>query len=114
MRSVKLYLPLLAMAVLATAAAVAVHTQKDEMSDCERAGGKWMPAGLEGVATGDMICVRPFPDGGKPCASSTECAGSCVVTDYSGAGHCKEDDNLFGCYVTIEEYRETSMILCRD
>lgn len=41
----------------------------------------------------EYMCVVPYPDGGKPCKDSFECAGECrieVTTICSDDGNCEE------------------------
>ena len=81
-----------------------------EKVTCENEGGEWIQAGL----SQEFRCVHKYFDGGKPCSSSNECIGGCIVSDLSGSAYCKHDDNPFGCYATIEDFREQPSIICVD
>lgn len=88
--------------------AINIYLSQDERS-CKATGGEWIIAG----AAQQFICVHKYSDGGKPCSSSAECEGSCISKD-DGTGYCKTDDNPFGCYRTIEDFREGVPALCTD
>jgi len=77
---------------------------------CMREGGEWKKAGLTGI----YRCIHKYPDGGKPCTSSNECIGLCIVTGPNIPGFCKYDDSPFGCYATIENVQRGEPILCVD
>ena len=76
---------------------------------CAASGGEWVRAGLAGV----FRCVREYSDGGKSCNSSAECEGPCLARD-DNTGYCKNNDNSFGCYRTIEDFKEGIPELCVD
>jgi len=41
------------------------------------------------------MCVTPYPDAGRACSDSTECAGDCLVdlaVRCDGAGNCAESE----------------------
>ncbi len=79
--------------------------------ECTGSGGEWKRAGL----AGNFLCVYTYSDGGESCDSSDECVGPCIVTSVENPEpSCKNDDNPFGCYNTIENYRETGTIFCAD
>jgi hypothetical protein len=55
------------------------------------------------------VCVLLFPDGGRSCADSSQCAGRCLVSyenrsrrGGSVAGQCQwEQGPTFGCYAEV-------------
>jgi hypothetical protein len=46
-----------------------------DQATCEAHGGKRVRV----CGDGYVACVTPYPDGGKPCADSSECLGTCYV-----------------------------------
>lgn len=86
-----------------------ITTVPTDEESCKATGGDWVRAGL----AQEFRCVHKYSDGGKPCNSSTECKGSCISKD-DGTGYCKNDDNPFGCYHTIEDFRAGMPALCVD
>lgn len=85
-------------------------TEDAGAATCRAEGGRWMLVGLEGT----YQCIHRYPDAGKPCSSSQECTGGCIITDQQSASFCKEDDNPFGCYATIEDFHAGRGIMCID
>lgn len=72
------------------------------------------------------VCTTPLSDGGKPCSSSSECEGKCIVDldrrgiDYrtlpkgtAVAGQCTAQAPHFGCYVPVHEGRALQA-MCAD
>lgn len=76
---------------------------------CKVTGGRWETAGIYP----EFRCIHKYPDGGKSCRSSTECRGLCI-SKGDGTGYCKYDDNPFGCYSTVEDFREGRGVYCID
>lgn len=82
-----------------------------EKENCEKEGGEWQRAGSVDL----YQCVHPFSDGGKSCQNSNDCNGDCIVRDPKNPqAFCQYDDNPFGCYSTVEDFRHDQAILCRD
>jgi len=56
------------------------------------------------------VCLTKYPDGGKPCKSSSECkSGFCIRTRRSGDSYCQEkDDKPSWCdeELTVEQFIE--------
>lgn len=51
-------------------------------------------------------CTKPYSDGGKPCADSTQCDGLCRAPSDKEMGDvslgvCQMNDNPFGCHAEI-------------
>lgn len=78
---------------------------------CYFSNGKWNYTG--GVAA-VKECIYTYKDGGKPCKSSRECEGGCIVTKKEQQlGKCRADSRRVGsCYAIIEEKERG--ILCVD
>lgn len=58
-------------------------------ADCRRQGGDYRRV----CVAQKYMCVLPYPDGGKSCKDSTECAGECRIeaaTECSESGKCIE------------------------
>lgn len=74
--------PILLLIALMFSACVRIEKKKfagpgtgADRATCEANGGK-----IERVCgDGYLACVAPYPDGGKPCADSSECFGTCSV-----------------------------------
>jgi hypothetical protein len=54
-----------------------------------------------------QYCRYEYSDGGKPCKSSDECLGQCIIeSPIKGqtpiVGICKYSNRPFGCYAPIE------------
>ena len=90
-----------------------------EKISCAVTGGEWRREGLAGV----FRCVHKYADAGKPCQSSDECLGGCIVLSYNSPAQCKSDDSPFGCFTTIENFKKgppslgdplAGAILCTD
>lgn len=57
--------------------------------ECKRKGGDYRRV----CVAQEYMCVMPYPDGGKPCKDSSECAGECrieAMTVCSAEGKCAE------------------------
>ncbi len=89
-----------------------------ETQRCARAGGFLDQRGRRG----NLMCVHPFADAGKACASTRDCQGRCLaVSDGGGlpgageaaAGRCQPDDKLFGCFAELEQGKVKSS-MCID
>jgi len=72
---------------------------------CSRSGGEWIPVGL----AQEWACIYTYPDGGKPCDSSEECAGGCYIYEFPTEGQqmpnvgvCRYNSNPFECFAPIE------------
>ena len=76
-----------------------------ERARCEAAGGTVERAGMRGWEN----CIQTFADGGKTCMDSSDCIGSCrTVGEFADGGsrvtgQCTSNDNVFGCYQTVED-----------
>jgi hypothetical protein len=73
---------------------------------CAMSGGALTRGGIGGK----LLCVHPYSDGGKPCDSSTECIGGCVLYDRPISGQptpsfgvCRYNDNPFVCEAGIAD-----------
>ena len=73
---------------------------------CAMDGGTLTRAGMEGKP----ICVHPYPDGRKPCSSSEECIGGCVIYEppvrgqpTPSVGVCRYGSPDYGCDAPIED-----------
>ena len=82
-------------------------TPSPELSACAREGGQLQARGRRGT----VMCVHPYGDAGKSCASNTDCQGRCLATRDDGPmpdagaaspGRCQADDKLFGCFAELE------------
>jgi hypothetical protein len=75
---------------------------------------------------GDRVCVTPYPDAGRACTDSSQCAGRCLLSYGSpevtiqshpigreAAGQCEADSPTFGCYGEIVQGRITRPV-CDD
>jgi hypothetical protein len=73
-------------------------------ASCSLSGGRWTTGGI----LLSQYCVHTFPDAGKPCKSSDECMGGCVL--YRGnvgqpppsGWACRIDNDPFLCTSVIE------------
>jgi hypothetical protein len=72
---------------------------------CSMSGGELTHAGMEAK----LMCIHPYPDGGKPCSSSKECIGGCVIYEppvqgqpTPSVGVCRFSHPEFGCDAPIE------------
>jgi len=77
-----------------------------ERQVCSANGGEWS---REGWAR-RPFCTYPYPDGGKPCHSSEQCIGGCVIYEAPirgqptpSTGVCRYDNNPFVCKAPIED-----------
>jgi hypothetical protein len=82
-------------------------------ASCSFSGGRWAVGGM----AQSPFCLRTFPDAGKPCKSSDECMGGCVLSE-GNVGQpppsewvCRIDNDPFQC-TTIIEYPD--LIVCHD
>jgi len=83
----------------------------DEKMNCEQQGGLWKSAG----ELRKFYCIHPYSDGGKLCKSSDECMGLCLAKPEDlKLSFCQFDDNPFGCFSSVEDFRRDGAILCRD
>jgi hypothetical protein len=62
---------------------------------CESSNGVW----LEGIEK----CSMPVSDAGKPCTSSDECEGYCIIGEEAA---CSPWQVVIGCFVPIETGEE--------
>ena len=84
---------------------------REEEKKCKTEKGKYKKVGFMGT----YKCIHSFSDAFKSCKSSDDCKGDCIVEDqYDPVSFCKPDDNIFGCYATIEEWNKNHVLLCRD
>lgn len=73
---------------------------EEERATCQASGGE---VGRGGLSSRDR-CIVPYPDGGKPCTSSTQCAGACLAESGRRAdvplssARCQADNATFGCH----------------
>jgi hypothetical protein len=73
---------------------------------CAAQGGKIQPPCMNAAP----ICVTPLPDGGKPCADSSECVGGCyyfigspsAAPSSKNKGVCQRTSYFCGCYQEVE------------
>lgn len=73
-----------------------------ERASCLASGGKVERAGILGAER----CTKPYSDGGKPCADSSQCDGQCRAPSGKEMGDislgvCQMDDNPFGCHAEV-------------
>ena len=61
---------------------------------CAMNGGTLARAGM----AGKPVCVHPYPDGGKPCSSSEECIGGCVIYEPPILGQPGSEDSAQPIY----------------
>lgn len=79
-------------------------------ASCTLIRGRWIRDGIAGQA---QYCLHSYPDAGKPCQSSEDCMGRCLVeTNSSGvvpaiptAGVCAPDNRAFGCFFFFEQQK---------
>ncbi|PZU10914.1 MAG: hypothetical protein DI605_04670 [Sphingomonas sp.] len=111
-------------------ARAAGEMSRAEQKACAAGGGRIM---RDGRAQTER-CVHRFPDAGKKCTGSRQCAGKCVYLDDSEirlgfskapwpegdprlgarvAGHCQFSDTPFGCRYHVERGRLAGG-LCTD
>ncbi|PNK59489.1 hypothetical protein [Psychrobacter sp. FDAARGOS_221] len=78
---------------------------------CESVEGReWRLVGMAQTPT----CVTNYTDAGKPCQSSDECQGHCMVGHDIERATCAASNSYFGCGATIEDFRVTGSIICID
>lgn len=64
---------------------------------------------------GSYTCVKYYKDGYKPCKSSDDCEGDCIVdSNNKPVPYCQRSDNRFGCFGTVEDFNKNIPIICRD
>jgi len=88
-----------------------------EALSCARMGGTLDQRGRRG----NLMCVRPYGDAGKSCASATDCLGRCLASNTgelpkvgeAAAGKCQADDKLFGCFAELDKGKVKSA-MCID
>lgn len=78
---------------------ILIYSKIQPKLECEKTNGKWIKGGLAQRYT----CVHTYPDAGKPCNSSKEWFGGCILITKNGPGTCKENDSPFGCYTYIDD-----------
>jgi hypothetical protein len=91
-------------------------------SACEDAGGRWDRFGI----FRREICRIPTHDGGRPCADTGECEGTCLATltreqtdllrkhrTLKVLGKCTPYVPVFGCMALVER-GTVSRMLCKD
>ena len=75
------------------------------MVSCTFRGGEYTTGGLLDAE----YCLYTYSDGGKPCSSSTECEGNCILPEQVSLnnnpviGVCKSDNDPYGCYSSVED-----------
>jgi len=79
-----------------------------ELNSCARQGGSLQARGRAGT----VMCVVPYADAGRSCASSSDCRGRCLaartedgglpMVDAPAPGRCQPDDKLFGCFAELD------------
>lgn len=101
------------------------HTGEGEAAVCAAQGGDLRRVCM---AQGHQ-CVKPFPDAGKVCSDSAECAGECLIDlatycNESGecadpkvpnpgdavTGVCQRNDDPCGSFVIVREGRAQPII----
>ena len=73
---------------------------------CLASGGLVSSRGL----SPQPLCVKAYPDGGKPCTDSRECQGGCLTgrsveryrSDSYGVGRCQFDNAAVGCLAEVK------------
>lgn len=78
---------------------------------CEATKGNvWKPQGKAQIPA----CISTYSDAGKPCESSSDCQGKCMVTSAESSAVCASSSSRFGCGSSIEEFKKHGGILCID
>lgn len=92
------------------------YSYKDKIT-CEKSGGSYQPV----CARQDYRCLKVYGDGKKPCTSSEECEGECLVSKPSAdnleeaQAHCQIDDDICGCFLSVESFKSGNRSsLCID
>jgi hypothetical protein len=102
----------------APASAVAQPTTPKALAQlkqqCTAKGGRISTSGLRALPH----CVVPTKDANRPCSDSSQCEAGCFAlqpspTDGSPLGHCKPDDEPFGCRAEVVNGR-VQPTLCID
>lgn len=85
-------------------------------AECAAEGGEW-----QWTNAFFKSCVLAYPDAGKACSSSFECAGGCFAHDFgsleAGTGTCRATTDRSGCMgeiggTVIECLYDDIMVLC--
>lgn len=78
---------------------------------CEAIKGQvWGPQGKAQIPA----CISTYSDAGKPCKSSSDCQGRCMVTSPKRPAACASSSSRFGCGSSIEEFNKHGGIICVD
>lgn len=78
---------------------------------CEATKGQvWKPQGKAQIPA----CISTYSDAGKPCESSSDCQGRCMVTSPKRPAACASSSSRFGCGSSIEEFNKHGGIICVD
>ena len=86
------------------------QTSSQNLDSCTSTGGFW-----KNIGHPSPICVHNYTGGGKPCNSSYDCEGNCIVYNENDTPFCEYDDNPIGrCYSSIERLKDGYGILCVD
>lgn len=117
MRSIGLALWLLALTACAPDQEWRRPPGETERASCRASDGEYRQVGMLGT----WACVIDYPDGGRPCADSDQCAGRCVYVDQDHlpddgdeiVGACEQNNALFGCFSEVEDGQATQAI-CVD
>lgn len=81
-----------------------------DLADCADKSGEIVMDGLLGMPH----CREPYPDAGKTCHDSDDCAGLCITSSGSDAKPvCQAYTPLFGCYAAYED-GEAEYEICVD
>jgi hypothetical protein len=112
---IKLVSFLIVMILLTACSKSLVTKEKTVEHRCIESGGKMLSVGLLGTSE----CIIEHNDANKPCTSSDECEGDCIITPElqergSETGICKHNTNRFGCFSSIEDYKKNTAIICTD
>jgi hypothetical protein len=99
-----------------TTARVSASSVPMDEASCRLAGGTMSPAGRRQL----LQCTIAYPDAGKSCSASDQCAGECRAPSGSDIpagqvvqGLCQADSNRFGCSTRVEGGRAQAT-LCVD
>ncbi|MCW2362100.1 MULTISPECIES: hypothetical protein [Sphingobium] len=79
-----------------------------ELNSCARQGGSLQARGRAQT----VMCVVPYADAGKSCASKKDCQGRCLaqpgkngalpLDEQKAPGRCQADNKLFGCFAELD------------
>lgn len=85
-------------------------------ADCLARNGTMQPVGRMQT----LQCVVLYPDAGKRCTDSDQCAGECRTPDATRPGQgaavvglCQATSNPFGCFTRVEDGKAEAT-LCVD